>query len=139
MSNRIRPFGYDWMGRFFCLDGARVIKDEPAVLLLEPSSQNAYEIPATLIDFYDGILIENAEQALEVELFEEWRSKNERINLSMPECVGCRVPLFLGGQFCLENLELIDLKLYWNIVSQISKQAEKYPEGTSIDSVRLDH
>src|SRR5258708_1533979 len=43
---RIRCFGCDWLGREFALDSARLRNGMPLVLMLEPGTGEALEIPA---------------------------------------------------------------------------------------------
>jgi hypothetical protein len=35
------------------------------------------------------------------------------------ECIGYRVPLFLGGSDTVENLEKVDLDVYWHLHGQL--------------------
>src|SRR5438128_1135977 len=39
------PFGYDWLGRAFAVDLNRADGSEPLVLLLEPGTGEALEVP----------------------------------------------------------------------------------------------
>lgn len=55
--NRFIPFGYDWLGRFFCLDVERDPQQEPLVLLFSNFTDEVLEIPANLFDFHNKILV----------------------------------------------------------------------------------
>jgi len=39
-------------------------------------------------------------------------------------CIGYKIPLFLGGEDVIVNLEDSDMEVYWYIVSEIKKRSE---------------
>jgi hypothetical protein len=55
--------------------------------------------------------------------------------LSSSQCAGYKVPLFLGGKDSLENLEVIDLEVYWSLSGQLRDGARVLPPGSSIGQV----
>jgi hypothetical protein len=132
---RACPFGYDWLGRQFAVDSARKESGQPQVLLFEPGTGEALEIPLSFAAFHDVELIHHAEAALAVEFFEAWTVVNGGLSLQRDQCVGYKVPLFLGGQDEIENLEVIDLDVYWSICGQLRRRAMSLPRGTSIKGV----
>jgi hypothetical protein len=136
-KGRIIPFGYDWLGRFFCIDKHRTANNQPLVLLFSPFSNEALEIPATLHEFHNSILVDQSEPALEITRFGIFINKNDITKIPYEECAEITVPLFLGGNFSIENMSLIDVKLYWEITAQIISQISSYPEGTSIRQVKV--
>lgn len=133
---RVRPFGYDWLGRQFAVDFGRVDAGQPQVLLLEPGTGEALEIPLTFSAFHDEELIEYADAALAAGFFEDWSAGHrEVLPLQRNACVGYRVPLFLGGPDTVENLELSDLDVYWSICGQLRRGTLNLPPGTSVNQV----
>src|SRR5690349_16175513 len=50
---RIVPFAFDWLGRHFAMDRARIESGQPQVLMLEVGAGEAMEIPASILDFHD--------------------------------------------------------------------------------------
>jgi Domain of unknown function (DUF1851) len=129
------PFAYDWLGRQFALDNARVDGGEAMVLLLEPGTGEALEIPLSFMAFHEQ-LDELREPALANSLFTEWsESHAEALPLAFGACVGYRVPLFLGGKDILSNLEVIDLDVYWTLSGQLRKGTLRMKPGTSITEV----
>jgi hypothetical protein len=57
--------------------------------------------------------------------------------LAFADCVGYKVPLFLGGADGLANLEVIDLSVYVEICGQLRNKVRTLAPGQSIRSVRL--
>jgi hypothetical protein len=134
---RVCPFSFDWLGRQFAIDSSRVEGGQPLVLLLDPGAGDALEIPQTFTTFHEEELIDFVEAALAVEFFEEWSAANSAsLPLQRDQCVGYRVPLFLGGQDLLENLELGDLEVYWSLCGQLRLRTRSLPPGTSINTIR---
>jgi hypothetical protein len=115
----------------FALDSNRLIGDQLGVLMLEPGTGQALEIPVGFLDFHCDELIEFADAALAREAFGSWRQLDNR-PLSPTECVSYRVPLFLGGKDEIENMERSDLSVYWDLSGQLIRQADALPEGTPI-------
>lgn len=64
LARRILPFSTDWLGRVFAADAGRLDRWEPMVLMLEPGTGEALEIPCTIKSFHDRELIENRDAAL---------------------------------------------------------------------------
>ncbi|HWA59806.1 MAG TPA: T6SS immunity protein Tdi1 domain-containing protein [Caulobacteraceae bacterium] len=115
-------FGFDWLGRAFVLDGARLEDGQPGVLMLDPGAGEALEIPANLETFHDGELIEYGDAALASEFHSRWLNAGGRAP-AFDQCVGYRKPLFLGGADELSNLELSDIDVYWSLMAQMMTQA----------------
>ncbi len=131
---RIVPFAFDWLGRHFASDLARVENGQPQVLMLEVGAGEAMEIPASVLDFHNVELVDFANDALAVPFWRQWRSHNPT-DLGFTECVGYKVPLFLGGPDVLANLEVIELSVYVEICGQLRNKVRTLPAGQSIRRV----
>src|SRR6266581_5039778 len=62
LAGRIACFGYDWLGRQFAIDRRTV--SSPGILLIEPGTGDALEIPASFVDFHNSVLVNQQEAAL---------------------------------------------------------------------------
>lgn len=133
-AGRLACFGYDWLGRQFATDTARGSGEDPEVLLFEPGTGEALEIPVPFSRFHDEELVDYAEEALARSFFDEWRRSGGRTP-DLSECIGYRRPLFLGGEDAVPNLEVSDLDVYWAIMGQLRLQAKGLPEGALISRV----
>jgi hypothetical protein len=134
-STRVCPIGYDWLGRQFVIDSGRVADGQPQVLMLEPGTGEALEIPASFAAFHEVELVEHADAALAIDFFDAWSATSDALPLRRDQCVGYRVPLFLGGEDVVDNLEISDVEVYWSICGQLRGGALKLPPGTSINEV----
>lgn len=114
-------FGYDWLGRVFGVAWEREEEGRPDVLMFDLASGDVFEIPANLITFHDSEIIKSAEPALAVSLYEKWRASGGAAP-AYDKCIGLRVPLFLGGEEEVDNLEACDLDVYWSIFGQVLRQ-----------------
>lgn len=136
LAHRACPFGYDWLGRQFALDAERVENGQRLVLLIEPGTGESLEIPVSFEAFHEAELVDYADAALATEFFEALADKHpEWIPIARDACIGYRVPLFLGGQDVVDNLEVTDLDVYWSICGQLRLGALKLPPGTTISGV----
>lgn len=130
-------FGFDWLGRQFALDPSRGRPGDPEVLLLEPGTGEALDVPVTFSTFHDVGLSRFRDACLLPDFFTEWKATNDT-QLAFDECVGYKVPLFLGGEDTVENLELINLDVYWSITGQLIRATRHLPPGTSISGITLE-
>jgi len=134
---RIRCFGVDWLGRLFATDAARVVDGEEHVLLIEPGTGEALEIPVSVREFHEVELVEQADAAVALSFFHQWLANGGQ-RPDQSQCVGYKVPLFLGGTDDLPNLELTDMDVYWTIAAQVLAKIRKLPLGTPIANVSID-
>lgn len=54
------------------------------------------------------------------------------------ECAGYRIPLFLDGEDSLENMEVSDMEVYWDMTDQLWEAVKDLPEGTKIGNVSFE-
>lgn len=134
---RIVCFGYDWLGRQFAVDSGRRDRGEALVLMLEPGTGEALEIPATLQEFHDVELVEYSDAALAADFFRRWQQAKRYPDVDRQQCAGYKVPLFLGGKDNESNLELIDVEVYWMICGQLRQGIRKLSPGTTIRSISI--
>ncbi|WP_460850410.1 T6SS immunity protein Tdi1 domain-containing protein [Nocardioides ultimimeridianus] len=136
LAQRTCPFAYDWLGRQFAVDVARVAGGVPQVLLLEPGTGEALEIPTDFIGLHDEELIEYADAALAVTFFDEWKAANSAtMPLGRSQCAGYKVPLFLGGRDVVDNLEVSDIDVYWSFCGQLRQGVRGLPADTPISAI----
>lgn len=133
---RFSCFGFDWLGRQFALDRERLTGGEPAVLMFEPGTGEVFEIPATFASFHNDEIVDYHNEALASDLFESWSSLH-KAPLAHTECVGYKLPLFLGGEENVDNLELIDMEVYWVVVGQLLNKTRELPPGTIIKNISI--
>ena len=130
---RVISVSYDWLGRIFAIDLARSVRGDYAIAMFEPGTGQVLEIPANLETFHSDELITHRNEALADVFYLAWRSAGGRPP-SARQCVGYRQPLFLNGQDSVQNLELVDIEVYWHLSAQIIHQTRGIPPGTRIDS-----
>ncbi len=136
-AKRILVFGYDWLGRQFVVDIDRVENGLPQVLFLEIGTGDALEVPCDPITFINNELVDYPEETLAKSFFQEWKAENPAA-LAHNECVGFKVPLFLGGEEEIDNLEVSDLAVYWHLCGELLSQIDDLDDGTDIGEISID-
>jgi hypothetical protein len=137
-ARRIYPFGYDWLGRQFAIDLGRLQDDQPLALLLEPGTGEALEVPVQFEGFHEEELIDYAGAALAVNFFGAWSAANPgTLPLGRDQCVGYKVPLFLGGPDVVDNLEVDDIDVYWSICGQLVLGSAHLHKGANVSGVEI--
>jgi hypothetical protein len=134
---RISCFGYDWLGRHFVLDSSRIDGGQSLVLMLEPGTGEVLEIPTNFVMLHDDELVDYADAALAKDFYARWRKGSGARELSPDQCVGYKVPLFLGGADEVDNLEVIDAEVYWALCGQLRQGTRHLAPGTTIRSATI--
>ena len=124
-------FGYDWLGRQFALYGASTI------LQFNAGDPEFVEIPGDIEAFHNEVLPEMVEPALAVAFYEAWKESGGAVP-KHDECIGYKKPLFLGGEDWIDNLELIDLDVYWTVTAPLIAQARKVGVGGVIGKIEFE-
>ena len=134
---RLVPFGCDWMGRIYAVDGSdRRVNGERSLCLLDPATRDLLDVPTTILEFHNDMLVKEPELPLEETLWRSWLSTHPG-GLSYVQLAGWRRPGFLGGELALENLEIQPASVYWDLAGQMIAQVFKLPPGTHIREVTI--
>ncbi len=105
--------------------------------MIEPGTGQVLEIPFSFQSFHEN-LDDLREPALAESFFSRWATANrDRVPLDLRACVGYKVPLFLGGPDEVDNLEVIDLGVYWSVCGQLRQGTKKLPPGASVREVSI--
>lgn len=117
-SNKAFCFAYDWWGRIFA------VMPQPTdylIWMIDPATGQDYKMVSNLAHFHDVDLVEEGDNVLDKSMFTEWY-KQSHCNLQLHECVGFRIPLFLGGKDVISNMEVTDMDVYWSFNMQMLSQ-----------------
>lgn len=135
-SARIECFGADWLGRQFAVDRSRLVDGVPQVLMLEPGTGEALEIPADRASFHAVELIQEADAAAAYSFFKQWLAAGGVLP-DYGQCIGYRKALYLGGIDDLTNLEVVDFDVYWTISAQLLSRVRGLPPGTKLGNISI--
>lgn len=135
-DRRIQCFGYDWLGRIFALDSGRLEEGRAGVVMFEPGTGQALEIPCNIVTFHNEELVDYREEALAVSFRHLWLVGG--VAPGCDECIGYRIPLFLGGKDIADNLEITNLDVYWTLAGQMIRRARRVPQGTPLGKITSD-
>lgn len=117
-TGRTVCFAFDWLGRHLALDKGKQTDDQMNILLLEPGTGEALNIPVSFADFHNIELVQYRNDVLASNFYADWLGNGG----SPPEhdqCVGYKVPLFLNGEDVVGNLETSDMDVYWSLCGQL--------------------
>jgi len=133
-AGAITAFAVDWLGRVFALDSRREVNGKPGVTIFEPGTGHALEVPCDIESFHNEELVEFRDAALAETFFNDW-ARAGGLAPAYSQCVGYKQPLFLGGGDTVENLELIDIDVYWMISAQLILKLRNVVSGTAINVI----
>jgi hypothetical protein len=130
-AGKVCCFGYDWAGSLFALyRGSNVLQFSAGDLEM-------MEIPGDLESFHNKDLVDMAEPALGVAFYEAWKESGGAVP-KHDECVGYTKPLFLGGTDWIDNLELIDLDVYWTVSAPVIARARIVGVGGRLGKLEIE-
>jgi hypothetical protein len=133
---RVLCFSCDWLGRHFAIDFGRHEQSQCLLLMFEPGTGQALEIPATFRDFHNVELVEYQNEALAADFYRAWLAASGAVP-DLTQCIGYKKPLFLSGADDVSNLELTDMDVYWSLCGQLLAKTRDLPEGTKIGDLRI--
>jgi hypothetical protein len=102
---------YDWLGRVFALS-----KFTDTIIFFEPGTGEVYNTDETFEDFFELTIEEYTNDCFASDFFELWYEYTDEYQLSRNECASYIVPLFLNGSDTVENLEVCDMEVHWEIM-----------------------
>lgn len=117
--NLFELFGYDWLGRCFGIDLRKNTYGN--VLMFEIGTNDVLEIPCTFDKFLNEEIPLYADECLAKSFFDEWMNHFGKA-IAYGRCAGYKIPLFLGGEDNVNNLEDSDMEVYWSIITQIKSR-----------------
>jgi hypothetical protein len=118
---RLIAWATDWMGRLWCFDPDHKVKGEPSIVRLEPGMGTVSEWDMKFADFIGRELVEGREDLFSEEYYRDWLAGGGAVP-KPDQCVGYRVPPFLGGEDDVPNLEISDLMVYVSLNGQLGAQ-----------------
>ncbi|OAH13201.1 T6SS immunity protein Tdi1 domain-containing protein [Streptomyces jeddahensis] len=137
-EQRMYCFGFDWLGRNLAVDLATGEPADPHVVLVEPGAGELMESGIGLHPFHDEVLVTDT-SPLAADFFDQWRATQPGFErLAFDECVGYKVPLFLGGEDEVHNLERVPYDVYWDLCVQLRTGTRRMTPGTTIGRIVVD-
>lgn len=134
-KGRFELFGYDWMGRCFAVTSLG--EEGEKILVFDPSTLEVNDIPLNFTDFINKAIPTSANECFSSDAFINWHNTNSA-ELDYLQCLGNKVPLFLGGNDELDNMELSDMDVYWHILGQTAVKLRGEEEGTVVDEFSIE-
>lgn len=118
-KNKFKLFGYDWLGRCFGIDLRLLTRGK--ILMFEIGTDDVLEIPCSFEEFLNEEIPLHSDACLAEPFFDEWMNYSHK-EMAYGRCAGYKIPLFLGGEDIVSNLEDSDMEVYWGITTQIKHQ-----------------
>lgn len=126
-------FGFDWMGRQYGIDATNAL-----ILMFDPATGEKFELEQSINGFFNIDLVEYKSDTLASDTFYHLEGLHNN-NLPFSKCLGFKKPLFLGGEDSLENYELVDMEVFWELSYQLYCKAKGLPVGTIIEKIDISH
>lgn len=135
-KGRLACFAFDWLGRQFALDPSRGKQPDFEVIMLEPGTGEALEVPVAFSQFHDRGLDDYFDACLAPDFFADWMATRKQ-DLEFNECAGYKVPLFLGGEDAVPNLEVSDIEVYWSLMGDLRLATRHLAPGSSVSEIDI--
>lgn len=133
-KNKIYPFGFDWMGRQFCMS----IDNNNLLFMFDIATAEYFELQQKLELLHDDDFINDMENMLANDIFTQVLKHSNLKSIGYNECLGYKMPLFMGGNDVVENYQLIDIEVYWETQYQLYEKVKNLPVGTIIKSIKIE-
>ncbi len=121
--NQLVCFAITWQG---CL--LAVNEDNTSIFLFDPATCEYFELEETsLEDFFKTVFFEVEDELIYVEGFRNSLQFLKLNILDSEKSIAHKTSLFLGGEDVLENLEVIDSEVLWDMQIQIAEGLNEIP------------
>ncbi|HVJ42352.1 MAG TPA: T6SS immunity protein Tdi1 domain-containing protein [Dongiaceae bacterium] len=128
---RFLCFGFDWLGLIYALDVTRKAGDEYKMEVFDIGGGDIIKPPVTIERFHNKVLPDRNGEIASRSLFDAWLAQGNPAP-RYSECIGYKRPLFLGGGSSINDMELIDMEVYWSLVGQMLVQIRGLPSGSVV-------
>lgn len=125
-------FAFDWTGRAYAAD-----RKGDVLYMFDPATGQYYRIKNNLEAFLNEAFVDFRDEDLLIPQFEEL-SGLYGDGLAFQDCIGFKVPLFLGGEDEPDNYEVISMDVYWELNYQLYLKVHELPEGTLIGKITFE-
>ena len=122
-------FAFDWVGRQYAVN---YDSGKTFILLLDPATAEVFKLEANIESFLSEELDDFKNGHLEIEKF-NILSRNTVPSLQFSQCMGFKKFLFLGGKDELDNFEVSDMEVYWELSYQVYCETKDLPPGTIVN------
>lgn len=109
---------------------------DPMIVRLEPRQASWSDTDMRFSELIGKELIEGREDLLSEDYYRDWLAQGGGVPRP-DQCIGYKVPVFLGGEDDLPNLEVAELMVCVSVSGQLSTQTADLEPGTRIDSVDI--
>lgn len=134
-AGRFHCFAFDWMGRELAVD-IRGGAEDGNVIAVDFGGGEYLKTDCPLSEWHDAVA--GPEDPLAYPFYKEWRGANPGAkDLAYDQVIGYKVPLFLGGEDVVDNLEISDRSVYSELCTQLAHGARQLPEGATINSISI--
>jgi hypothetical protein len=134
-AGRMRCFAVDWLGREIAADVRPGRRQK--VIIVDPGGGEHLTTPCDLDDWHDAVADPELDP-LAWPFYAAWREVNPAFGeLGFDQAIGYRVPLFLGGEDQVTNLEATPRELYFDICTQLRLGTLDLAPGTTIEQIRV--
>ena len=129
-KNKIYPFGFDWMGRQFCIN-----ENDSSIFMFDPATLEDFKLNNNIVQFHNEDLVNGL---LGGDLFKNTLTFCNLKEISFYECIGHKRPVFLGGEDIIENNEKQNIDVYWHMQFNLYEKTKDLPEGVVIGNINIE-
>lgn len=123
-KGQIDIIAVDWMGRVFAVDASE--KDASGLSMVscfDLAEPGSFCTDSNFDEFHEQVAVDRQYALLNMNQYEDWIKGNAPPSDGV-SCVGYKVPLFLGGEDCLDNQELLDRSVYLHILAELYQSVQ---------------
>ena len=123
-SGKLYCFAFNWQGCMFCINSSNT-----ELFIFDPATCEYFSLEnANIEDFFNSIIFDYDDETFITDYFNETLQHLEMNQIEFKNSFGHRKPLFLGGIDDVENYEVIDTEVLWDLQIQIAENINEIPD-----------
>lgn len=119
-AGKVTVYAVDWMGRLFAsnanfLDSA----GSSTMFCLDFADATSFTTEVDFETFHNRTAVDMKRELFNLDQYDDWIAHGPAPS-DAESCIGYKIPLFLGGKDCRENMELTDRAVYLHLQAELS-------------------
>lgn len=116
-------FASNWQGIMYCINSTN-----SKIVYFDPATCEFFEAEFSINDFFDKILVEGEYDIIFEEYFNETREFMKFNSIQFDKSIGHIIYLHLGGQDDVDNLEIVDTEVLWELQIEVANRINEIPD-----------
>lgn len=116
-------FATNWQGNMYCINSSN-----SEIVYFDPATCEFFEAEFSIDEFFNSVLVDGEYDIIFEEYFEEAQAYLKFDFIPYDKSLGHKIYLHLGGREVVQNLEIVDTEVLWELQIQTANRINEIPD-----------